>query len=86
MAHLEAADSDGSDEVKKPQSRASILNKAEKDADPDEDTEMKNDEGDQEGEDEEDEEEYEIEAIIDAKRGKFKPVRSRLIYLSRLAS
>lgn len=84
MAHLEAADSDGSDEVKKPQSRASILEKVEKDAEPGEDTEMKNDEEDQE--DDEDEEEYEIEAIIDAKRGKYKPVRSRLIYLSHLAS
>lgn len=84
MAHIEFSDSDGSTGVKKPRSRASATESIKtKETIPAEDAEMKDDEGEQENG--EDEEEYEIEAIIDAKRGKFKPVRSHCVTPRHLA-
>lgn len=74
MALVEIADSDGSEGVK-PRSRSSAVDKAKKSTkDDSENVAMKSGE-ENDDDDDEGEEEYEIEAIIDAKRGKFKPVR-----------
>lgn len=75
MALVEIADSDGSEGVK-PRSRSSAVDKAKKSTkDDSENVAMKSGEENNDDDDEGEEEEYEIEAIIDAKRGKFKPVR-----------